>query len=289
MTVGEIDHRRRGAAQFTEIDHCEWAPIGDHRRFESIPVVVEDAGNIFERCRSTFGDLDAQNHRPLDQRMTGNVGELRVEPCTPARVEGKDGLHLVEYVEARRHACFDRMLGEHALRETVQRRDRGDVGLLQGRSTALVSIAARLACPPFERGAHPISQLGGGCFGERDRRDVLQFDAFDHDQVDDAIDDGGGLAGSGARFDEQRVAQAVEGDQPARASVDQRGRGRGGVVEVEQRLLAFVGLGAAAAHWSLSLSCTGPRSVTNDSVAGSSCFACQCAPRSRGQRRSKSQ
>ena len=58
----------------------------------------------------TFGDLDAQNHRPLDQRMTGNVGELRVEPCTPARVEGKDGLHLVEYVEARRHACFDRML-----------------------------------------------------------------------------------------------------------------------------------------------------------------------------------
>jgi hypothetical protein len=191
-------------------------------------------------------------------------------------------LDLVEHVEARWHLCFDRVLGQYPLRVAVQRGDGRDVGLLERRDAALPRFAARLDRPPLERGADPISQLCGGRFGERDGRDVLQLDTRDNHEVDDAIDDRGGLARPRARFDEQRVVEPLDSDELARVGIDELDHDRHRFVRREERLLALVGFAAATTHCSLSLSRTGPRNATNDSFTGSSCLACQCAPRSRG-------
>lgn len=99
------------------------------------------------------------------------------------------------------------MRGEDALGEGVQRFDRGGVDLDQ-RATAAVALLSRkarlVAAGLFELDAQAVAQLGGGRFGERDRREVAQFGPARDDELQDTLDEFARLARAGSRLNEQR-------------------------------------------------------------------------------------
>ena len=91
-------------------------------------------------------------------------------------------------------------------------------------SSRAAAHAASTRRVPFELFPHPVTQLGRGLLGERDRRDRPHRDTR-ADQRDDAVDERRRLARARARLDEQRVGQ-VGPDLGARRRVGIVGRVR---------------------------------------------------------------
>ena len=101
---------------------CRWVadPI------EEIPVVVEELGHPAQ-VLELAARAEQHEHRGLER---GIVEEI-VTGAAPARVEREQRRHLVVHLDARRQAGLDRERGENALRERVQRADRGGIELVE--------------------------------------------------------------------------------------------------------------------------------------------------------------
>ncbi len=98
------------------------------------------------------------------------------------------------------------MGGQKAPAEPV---DRGDQGAAESGDQRIELVGrlwvAGLATPQLI--ARPLAQLGRGLVGEGEGEDCVGRDAVGGDQVAVAVDEHSGLAGAGARF-EQDVAPA---------------------------------------------------------------------------------
>ena len=154
----------------------------------------------------------------LDRQVTGDprhecrlqcrVVEQPVDERRPALVEVDAGLDVIEDPETRGQADLEGMLAQETLREPVQRAECRVVELGQGPGAAVpgglvaepVVVAGR---DSLERGADPVAELRGGGLRERDRGEVAQVDVPGCHQAHDPVHERGGLAGPGARLDEE--------------------------------------------------------------------------------------
>ncbi len=165
--------------------------------------------------------------QPGEQRVLElGIGEEVVDERRPVLVERDPCLDVVEHLESGREARLERVLGEDALREAVQRGERRVVELLEclvatyalGRVDDPVGAAGGGS---LELAANPVAQLRCGRLRERDRGQVAELQHAGSDERYDAVDERGRLARAGARLDEEagivRVAHSS-----ARFVVDRR-------------------------------------------------------------------
>ncbi len=136
------------------------------------------------------------------------------------------------WIRRRGQAGLDRVRHEDALGEPVQRGDGGLVDLVEGHRQARPDLRREggIDGALLERGADALAQLGGCGLGEGDGGELAQPGRAAADQAHDAGDEGGGLAGAGARLDEQRGVEVV-GDAVAHGLVGEGG-GHAGTSEV---------------------------------------------------------
>ena len=118
-------------------------------------------------------------------------------------VEGLDrrplGLRGVQYPEAGIDADRDRVGREQPVAEAVDRRHPGAAESPAAARRARSDPASR---PALDLGADPLAQLGRGLVGEGEGEDRVRGDALLADQPAVAVDHHPGLAGSGARLDQ---------------------------------------------------------------------------------------
>ncbi len=182
--VGHRHRRRRGLRQDAVVDE--------------VPVLAEQQGE-----RPDVLEVHAQRHREQQRLGDGVVVEQRRLQLRPAFLERDRRADLVLHVDDRRQPRLDRVLGEQALRERVQRADRGAVEVVERLLRRVVLI--RIGSPHLlELGAQPVAQFGARLLGERHRGDVAQPHAVvEHERLDPA-DQRGRLARPGAGVHEQR-------------------------------------------------------------------------------------
>ena len=182
-------------------------------RIEAVAMVVQQARHVAERV-----EAEATGQAPEHHGLVPAIVEELVEERPPPFVEGQHRLDLVEHLERRRQPGLEGMLGEDALRERVQGRDRRFVDLRH--------CARRDSAGPgrgLELSSHPVAQLGRRRLGERDGRDAAHLGAVSH-QLDEASDERGGLAGAGAGFDEEGRVEALPYLGAGRSVGDRRAR-----------------------------------------------------------------
>ena len=112
------------------------------------------------------------------------------------------------------------MLGQDSLGERMQRGDGRSVEI--GERVAATFGHDRIVAhtSALEGAPYPIAQLGRRSFGERDGGDLTQRDIFVRDEPYQSRDEGGGLAGTRAGLDEERVGEAGGGDAIAGELID---------------------------------------------------------------------
>ena len=190
---GRVDRERSGIVERdTIVDEVPVGPevLGDPPYAGAHPEPVELAE--FDE-RTTAVDQPA-----------GRLGivEQMVEQVVPLLLEGEAALEFVEHREAGRQPGLDREVEQQPAGERVQRADR-----VRGRAGRGQRSPAGVDCDA-EVGADPGAELGGRLLGERDRGDGGDVDAA-LDQVDDAVDERAGLAGTGSGLDEQGRVEVV--------------------------------------------------------------------------------
>ena len=176
---------------------------------DQVPVVVEHGGEVPQVL-----DPDAGGEGEQQAALEGRVVEEPVAEPPPALLEGDVGRHLVEDLDVRRHRRLDRVLGEDALCERVQGRDRGGVELVERHVDAPARVAAGGLgglCGLLQGAAHAVAQLRRRLLGERDRGDLAHRRLAGGDETDDALDERAGLARPRPRLDEERRVE-VAGD-----------------------------------------------------------------------------
>jgi hypothetical protein len=126
----------------------------------------------------------------------------------------------------------------------VERADGGAIELAE-RHRAAIALVVRscgIGRPLLELVADAVPQLRAGLLGEGDGCDRCQLDGAGDHEGHDATDEGRGLAGPRAGFDEERGVE-VTGDALPRGVVGRKGGG------------CHVGTASVAASWSGSASC----------------------------------
>ena len=184
---------------------------------EPVPIVVDDLRQRFEAGHSE-AERPHHGERPLEPRIAVQT----VEEAIPAFGEVDRGLDLVEDFEARRKFGLNRKLGEHALREGMERGDGGVVEVGEGFATPFGTRptgCARVA----ERFPHTFPEFGRGGLGEGDGRDLRERCAAAH-EGHEARDQRRRLPRAGAGFHEQRAVE-VGRDGLARGLVEEGGHG----------------------------------------------------------------
>ena len=151
-------------------------PRQAHRRrgelLEAIPVVVEYCGDVLERRTKRSAQFDAATPQPNDEWDVSLVVLPAVDVRVPAVLEGQDGLHFVEHLDARWDGHLDRVFAQQSMSEPVQRGDRRGIEVGEGVGTSFGGNGVVGPGPVVERPAHPIAQLGGCRFRKRDGRQV---------------------------------------------------------------------------------------------------------------------
>ncbi len=155
--------------------------------------------------RGAQGLVDPRDHPPQAARA---VGRQEPEPIRIAvGAEGRErlverlarehgGLRLVQLAEARVEAGLERIRLQQAVAEAVDGRDPRPVELAREVGAA-ASTKLR---------ANPGAQLTRGPLRVRDDEDRVDVDAVVTDGADEALDEDGGLPGSGSRRDEHAPA-----------------------------------------------------------------------------------
>ena len=158
--------------------------------------------------------------------------EQLVEEALPALLERHGRRRLVVDPQPGGSPASTACADEDALGEAVQRGDGGLVDLVEGHRQARPDLGGEGGVDGalLEGGADALAQLGGGGLGEGDGGELAQPGGAAADEPDDAGDEGGGLAGAGARLDEQRGVEVV-GDAVAHGLVGEGG-GHAGTSEV---------------------------------------------------------
>ncbi len=231
-------------------------------------VLVQDA-----RHASEVVEVDAQRERREQDRLEVRVGDERVEELPPALLEANGRLDVVDHLEPGREPGLEGVLGENALGETVQRRERGVIDVVQRRPAPfpLVGRERRVGGALLEAGANAVAQLAGGGLRERDRRELADLDAAARDQRDDSRDESRGLARARAGLDEEGGVVEVA-DRVARGGVDGH----------DPTSLAASGVSSAASGG-------GSASCRNCTATGSARLRVQSSSRAGAQTRSKAQ
>ncbi len=176
-------------------------------------------------CRAV--GLDPGGEQQQDRAFECGVGQELVAERRPAGLEGHRRAHLVEHLDPGRESGLHRVLGEQALGERVQGADGRTVELLQGEPgtrsdvTSGIGLGRLLQCGP-----DAVAQLGARLLGEGDGGDTAELDLAARHQGQDAVDQGRGLAGSGAGLDEEGGVEVL-GDPLARRLIGRRGKGAG--------------------------------------------------------------
>ncbi len=267
-SAGQLHHRRDRLVDLAEVEGRQrWWRLG-REGLDAVPVLRELGSDVLEGGVVRVARLE----RHLDQggeherRLVVRVVVERVDEPLPPLLVCELGGQLVEHPHPRRQPRLDAELSEQPARESVQRRDRRHVGVVDGVAASqqrrLVAGCGRLRGPPLEGDPDARFQLGGRRLGEGDRRDRRQRHAPDQHQVRDAVDELGGLAGAGSRLDEQGPVEPVAAD------------------GVPRRLVHD----GCAAHPGSSTA-----SDARTASCGASTLTSACSPRSRTQTESKSQ
>ena len=115
----------------------------------------------------------------------------------------------------------------------------------------------------LERGPDAVAQLGARLLGKGDGGDTAEFDAAGRHQGQDAVDQGRGLAGSGAGLDEEGGVEVL-GDPLARRLIGGGGR------LVDRR--AAQSSASCSVSVSTSMSSSGWAKFTKASMASSACL-----------------
>ena len=195
------DDRRQPGLPLGQLGCVGGCPLG-----HEVPVLVEGQGDLAQGGEPDPGGGEQQD-RPGQRGIVQQV----VDQLGPAVVEGDHRRHLVEHLDARRQARLDGVLGQDPLGEAVQRADGGGIEVVEGRLAALqrrgVAGTASALGGGVEPATDPVAQLGGRLLGEGDRGDRTERLARVEHEGKHAVDQGTGLAGTRAGFDEQGLVE----------------------------------------------------------------------------------
>ncbi len=135
---------------------------------DQVPVAVQLPGDGPELV-----EPDARDEGPLQRGPHRLVVEQLVEERLPPLVERHGRPDLVEHLERRWQAGFERVLGEDPLGEPVQCREHGRVDLRNRLGRESAPLAGFLVGDAFELLADTVAQLAGRGLGEGDGGDVV--------------------------------------------------------------------------------------------------------------------
>ncbi len=149
-----------------------------------------------------------------------------IEEGAPLRLEPPAGAYFVERGEFRVDAVFRSEGAEDAQGKGVDGGDGGAVQALEG-GLHEDSLAGPPGVEAFELAADAVAELGSGLVRESDGGQLLDAASVE-DEGHVAVDEGARLAGPGARFDKEGLAEQLA-DQAALGFVlGAVGAGRGG-------------------------------------------------------------
>ena len=138
---------------------------------------------------------------------------MRLEPALESFVGKRLGLLLGGDLEERIDPCLDRPLVQKVAAEGVDRADAGELQFLERAVQPVALLGRCLGSCLLDLAAQAKLHLAGRFLGEGDRDDPVERAGAGADQPDDPADQGGGLAGSRRRLDEE--ARAELGQDPA--------------------------------------------------------------------------
>ena len=170
-----------------------------HPLLHQVPVVVEGLGQVLQGR-----GLDPGGEEQQEGALECGVGQQLVAERRPAGLEGDRRAHLVEHLDPGRQAGLDRVLGEQALGEGVQRADGGAVELFEGQPAARPASPSGSASAAFSSAARMRSRSSAPAFSVKVMAAMRRSSACPlRHQGQDPVDQGRGLARPGAGLDEE--------------------------------------------------------------------------------------
>ena len=211
QTLDERIDARRAIERRTLPVGCEIAPL--NQLPAGVPQSIDRTFLLVCECAESGKDRTPK--RTLD--AFGRIGELFLEPGLKRGVVHPARLRFGEDLEQRIDARFDGTLAKEVGAEAVNRADLsffelGDGGVQAIGATEVAPYRCAIGCRTsgfFEGFAESQLQLAGGFFGKGDADDFGDVCTATLDDSDDAIDQLGGFACSGRRFNDQRRIKIV--------------------------------------------------------------------------------
>ena len=157
--------------------------------------------------------LSARSASENSPNALWRIGERALEPALESFVSERFSLILGGDLEERIDPCLNRPLMQKVAAEGVYRADAGEFQLLKRADQPVALLRRRQGSRLFDLAPQAKLHLAGRFLGEGDRHDPVERTAAGADQPDDPADEGGGLAGSRRRLDEE--ARAELGQDPA--------------------------------------------------------------------------